>query len=146
MRKVLKLGFLGIIGILSVGVALATENTNYTYDELGRLVNTSVSGTVNNGVAIATTYDKAGNRANQTVTGAASSSSSSSGSSSTGGSSSGGAVTITKATIIFVSGSTTGFSEILSNGNAVTCTTSGPNYGSVGTVFYAPNIPFPCPH
>jgi hypothetical protein len=42
--------------------ALAGEATTYTYDALGRLVATSSSGTVNNGVTSSAGYDAAGNR------------------------------------------------------------------------------------
>jgi hypothetical protein len=51
--------------------AMASETTTYTYDALGRLVATSSSGTVNNGLATGIAYDPAGNRSNYTVTGAA---------------------------------------------------------------------------
>lgn len=50
--------------------ALATETISYTYDALGRLTAVQSSGDVNNGQNVATTYDAAGNRTNQTVTGA----------------------------------------------------------------------------
>src|SRR3954465_10388512 len=51
--------------------ALASETTTYTYDALGRLVATTSSGTVNNGLATSIAYDPAGNRSNYTVSGAA---------------------------------------------------------------------------
>ncbi|MEA3063800.1 MAG: hypothetical protein QOJ27_228, partial [Sphingomonadales bacterium] len=53
------------------GAANAGETVTYTYDALGRLVATSSSGTVNNGVASALGYDPAGNRSSYAVTGAA---------------------------------------------------------------------------
>ncbi|MEM8918912.1 MAG: hypothetical protein AAGE37_08645 [Pseudomonadota bacterium] len=49
--------------------AMATETVTYTYDELGRLVRTQQSGTVNNGVDTQIDYDAAGNRTDYDVTG-----------------------------------------------------------------------------
>jgi len=49
--------------------ALASETVIYTYDELGRLVRTSQTGTVNNGVVTDIDYDPAGNRTDYDVTG-----------------------------------------------------------------------------
>lgn len=54
------------------GTAHANETVTYTYDALGRLVSTSTTGTINNGVAVATTYDSTDNRTAHVVTGAAS--------------------------------------------------------------------------
>lgn len=54
----------------SAVAAQANETINYSYDELGRLVATSSSGTVNNGIATGIAYDPAGNRSTYTVTGA----------------------------------------------------------------------------
>jgi hypothetical protein len=51
--------------------AQGSETTTFTYDALGRLVATSSSGTVNNGLTTGIGYDRAGNRACYTVTGAA---------------------------------------------------------------------------
>ena len=42
--------------------AMAAETTIYTYDALGRLMATSSSGSVNNGLATSVGYDPAGNR------------------------------------------------------------------------------------
>ena len=55
----------------SVGLALANgaESKSYSYDALGRLVATSTSGGINNGVATSTTFDPADNRSNYSVTG-----------------------------------------------------------------------------
>lgn len=50
--------------------AQAGETTTYRYDPLGRLVETSSTGTVNNGVATSVGYDPAGNRSSYAVTGA----------------------------------------------------------------------------
>lgn len=47
----------------------ASETTTYTYDALGRLVQVSNAGTINNGLNSAYSYDPAGNRSNVTVTG-----------------------------------------------------------------------------
>lgn len=49
--------------------ALASETVIYTYDELGRLVRTSQTGTVNNGVVTDIDYDPAGNRTDYDVAG-----------------------------------------------------------------------------
>jgi len=49
--------------------AFSSSTTTYTYDALGRLTATANSGTVNNGVAMATTYDAADNRVTYAVTG-----------------------------------------------------------------------------
>jgi hypothetical protein len=51
--------------------AVASETVTYSYDALGRLVATSSSGTVNNGLATTIAYDPAGNRSCYTVAGAA---------------------------------------------------------------------------
>jgi hypothetical protein len=49
--------------------AYASETTIYAYDALGRLVSTSSSGSVNNGVGTHIDYDPAGNRVNYAVSG-----------------------------------------------------------------------------
>lgn len=51
----------------SSAASLASETTTYTYDELGRLISTSMSGSVNNGVTAGACFDPAGNRANVSV-------------------------------------------------------------------------------
>jgi hypothetical protein len=51
-------------------MAQAGETTTYTYDALGRLIASTSSGTVNNGLTTAIGYDPAGNRASYGVTGA----------------------------------------------------------------------------
>lgn len=48
---------------------LAGETVLYTYDELGRLVRTQQTGTINNGVNTDIDYDDAGNRTGYEVTG-----------------------------------------------------------------------------
>lgn len=50
--------------------AMASETVTYKYDALGRLVQVSRAGTVNNGITAAYTYDKADNRTNVNVAGA----------------------------------------------------------------------------
>lgn len=49
--------------------ASAGETVTYTYDELGRLVAVSSTGTVNDGVSVSTQFDPAGNRNSHAVTG-----------------------------------------------------------------------------
>lgn len=49
--------------------ASATENVTYTYDALGRLTQSSTTGTVNNGLSASVSYDAADNRTNYTVSG-----------------------------------------------------------------------------
>jgi len=60
----------GAVLALSAGQASAQETTSYTYDELGRLVTVTHSGSVNNGVQTAYTLDAADNRTQVTTTGA----------------------------------------------------------------------------
>lgn len=50
--------------------AMASETVTHHYDALGRLVSTTTTGTVNNGLSTTTVYDPAGNRSTYTVTGA----------------------------------------------------------------------------
>ncbi|SDD72978.1 YD repeat-containing protein [Sphingomonas sp. YR710] len=59
--------------IIPSGGAYATETVTYSYDALGRLTQSSTSGTVNNGLVATTTYDAADNRATHVVTGSANS-------------------------------------------------------------------------
>lgn len=56
---------------LSSSPVHAASATTYTYDALGRLVQASTTGTVNNGVQMSTTYDAADNRTTYQVTGSA---------------------------------------------------------------------------
>jgi YD repeat-containing protein len=53
--------------IAVASAADAGEATSYSYDELGRLISASSTGSVNNGVATSLGYDPAGNRLNYTV-------------------------------------------------------------------------------
>ena len=73
MGRIRLLGWCGAISalIVSITAANASETVVYTYDALGRLVTTVVSNGPANGVQTATAYDPAGNRTNQTTTGAA---------------------------------------------------------------------------
>lgn len=58
------------IGIaLAATAAVAAETITYRYDARGRLVKVEHSGTVNNNVNVAYTYDKADNRTNRTISG-----------------------------------------------------------------------------
>jgi len=56
------------LGALAGWRATAQETTTYSYDPLGRLVTSARSGGPNNGVAMATCFDPAGNRTQYTVT------------------------------------------------------------------------------
>ncbi|MDO7833669.1 hypothetical protein Q4610_01295 [Sphingobium sp. HBC34] len=47
----------------------AASTTTYSYDALGRLVQSSTTGAVNNGVQMSTTYDAADNRVTYKVVG-----------------------------------------------------------------------------
>lgn len=57
---------------ISGNAAHAASTTAYSYDALGRLVQASTSGTVNDGVQMSTTYDAADNRTTYQVTGSTS--------------------------------------------------------------------------
>ena len=59
------------VGVLPVPLWAGTTTT-YTYDALGRLVQASTTGTVNNGVQMTTSYDPADNRTSYVVTGSVS--------------------------------------------------------------------------
>src|SRR3954468_7263787 len=61
--------FLAMTWCALATAAPATETTTYRYDALGRLVATSSSGSVNNGLATGIAYDPAGNRSGYTVSG-----------------------------------------------------------------------------
>lgn len=63
-----------LLASLAASPAMATETVTYSYDALGRLVQSSTAGSVNNGLVAATSYDAADNRATYTVTGSANSS------------------------------------------------------------------------
>jgi YD repeat-containing protein len=61
-----RLVFAGLI--LVAAPAAASETITYQYDALGRLVQVTRSGTVNNGASATYTYDPANNRTNVTTT------------------------------------------------------------------------------
>jgi YD repeat-containing protein len=54
--------------LMASASAPASETITYQYDALGRLVQVTRSGSVNNGAAAAYTYDPANNRTNVTTT------------------------------------------------------------------------------
>ena len=55
--------FLLATSLAAIAVAVqAGETTTYTYDGRGRLIGTSSTGQVNNGIVTAIGYDGAGNR------------------------------------------------------------------------------------
>ena len=62
--------FLLSVSVIALIVPLsgrATETVTYTYDAQGRLVQSVISGTVNNGQSTSTTFDAANNRTNYSV-------------------------------------------------------------------------------
>lgn len=63
-RSRVRLILLASVGLTAITVseASAQEVTGYTYDALGRLTATSISGGPNNGIAMGTCFDPAGNR------------------------------------------------------------------------------------
>ena len=68
MKSGKRSAFLCAIAILTgANQSQATETTTYSYDTLGRLVQSNVSGGPASGVQTATSYDPAGNRTNQTT-------------------------------------------------------------------------------
>lgn len=67
----LVLFFIGAAGAVFVSTAaIASETITYTCDARGRLRQVVHSGTVNNGVTTAYTYDRADNRLTKVTTGA----------------------------------------------------------------------------
>lgn len=61
---------LALLIILSGTAAQAAETVTYAYDAKGRLVKVVRSGSVNNGVTVQYSHDRADNRTNVKVTGA----------------------------------------------------------------------------
>ncbi|MFJ1288545.1 hypothetical protein, partial [Acinetobacter baumannii] len=63
----MRLRLLACTSTLAIGFASlpahAQETTTYQYDQLGRLVRSSISGGPNSAVTMATCFDPAGNRA-----------------------------------------------------------------------------------
>lgn len=55
------------IALIASSVGNATETVTYTYDAQGRLVQSVISGTVNNGQTSSTSFDAANNRTNYSV-------------------------------------------------------------------------------
>lgn len=55
------------MALLCASALGATETVTYSYDAQGRLVQSVISGTVNNGQTSSTTFDTAGNRTNYSV-------------------------------------------------------------------------------
>lgn len=71
MKRLLPFAAAFVAGLaFLVAPVAASETITYTYDALGRLTAVHSSGDVNDGQAASTTYDAAGNRTNETVTGA----------------------------------------------------------------------------
>ncbi len=64
MRRLIVFGTL----LLASAPAEASETITYSYDALGRLVQVTRSGTVNNGASATYSYDPANNRTNVTTT------------------------------------------------------------------------------
>jgi hypothetical protein len=58
-----------LTAMLIAAPTIAQETTTYTYDALGRLITSSISGGPNNGTQTGTSFDPASNRTNYTVTG-----------------------------------------------------------------------------
>ncbi|WP_162806444.1 Ig-like domain-containing protein [Sphingosinicella terrae] len=58
------------VGAMAIsGTGRASDTTSYSYDPLGRLVAVATTGGPNNGVAVSTSYDRAGNRSAYNVAG-----------------------------------------------------------------------------
>ena len=70
VRRWLILVFVVLTTILIAAPSIAQETVTYTYDALGRLIASSISGGPNNGTQTGTTFDPASNRTNYAVTGA----------------------------------------------------------------------------
>ena len=56
-----------VIALMMPSGAMSTETVTYSYDTQGRLVQSVISGTVNNGQTSTTAFDTAGNRTNYAV-------------------------------------------------------------------------------
>src|SRR5438067_2590581 len=68
-RLILALTWCALASFGATPAGAMTETVTYRYDALGRLVATSSSGSVNNGLATGIAYDPAGNRSAYSVTG-----------------------------------------------------------------------------
>ena len=71
MKHIIRAALLLSSVALTSFVGRAAETTAYSYDSLGRLIGTIVSGSVNAGLQTGITFDAAGNRASYSVSGAA---------------------------------------------------------------------------
>lgn len=69
MTRDMGLGQVALLSIVLAGPSHAAETVTYSYDALGRLVSSSVSGGPSSGVNTAISYDPADNRTNYQVTG-----------------------------------------------------------------------------
>ncbi|MGB5019508.1 hypothetical protein, partial [Sphingorhabdus sp.] len=69
--RVAACGLAAIIYSILPNAAQSTETTDYQYDALGRLKQSTVAGGPSSGAQTTTAYDPAGNRSNQTVLGVA---------------------------------------------------------------------------
>lgn len=70
MKKYTLCSCLIALGVASLPAAFAQETVTYTYDSLGRLVKSTVSGGPNNNTETAISYDPASNRTQYKVTNA----------------------------------------------------------------------------
>lgn len=68
-KRWLMLIFAALAATLIAVPSIAQEAVTYTYDALGRLIASSISGGPNNGTQTGTTFDPASNRTNYSVTG-----------------------------------------------------------------------------
>lgn len=66
-KGLLRVSGLAIASILAVGLLCAADTATYSYDALGRLISTTVSGGPANGSQVSTNYDPADNRTAHTV-------------------------------------------------------------------------------
>ena len=69
MRRFIQILVCGLTLYAVESAALAAETVTYTYDEQGRLVALTTSGTVNNNETVTIVVDPAGNRVTYTVSG-----------------------------------------------------------------------------
>jgi hypothetical protein len=67
--RTLKQGCLVIILLMHSVSSIASETLNFDYNQLGRLVRSTSSGSVNNGLNIQYTIDEAGNRKRVVIAG-----------------------------------------------------------------------------
>ncbi len=60
---------LAAVALAVPAAASASDTVNYSYDALGRLIAGSTTGGPNDGMAVSTGYDRAGNRSNYSMAG-----------------------------------------------------------------------------